>query len=260
MKYIKYKVLPENIVDDKLEIIGLGDLHIGDHNCDYKLLQKQIDYINDTPNCYVIGMGDYLNNALKMSKTDVYSAVAPQKEFMLAVEILGSIKKSKWIAMTTGNHEHRTYKEAGIDLNRFLAYEIGIEDIYHPTISIVHLKLNKTAYYIHIHHGAGGGSTKGGSANKLVKLGNIIPNTDLVMMGHTHQQIFTTEGRYILDKKHDKVIKHCQYLVNTGSCLGYQDGYAEAMALQPTAKGNPVLTLHDKGANIPKKIECRFSI
>lgn len=260
MHYQKYKIYDENIVDNKVEILALSDLHIGDANCDYKLLDRQIDYINDNPNVFVIGMGDYLNNALKLSKTDVYSAVAPQKEFEMAKEILGRIKVNKWIAMCTGNHEHRTYKEAGIDLNRFLAYEMGIEDIYHPTISVIHLKLSKTAYWIHIHHGAGGGSTKGGSANKMVKLGSIIPNTDLVLMGHTHQQIHFTESRYMLEKKHEKIRKHVQHIVNTGNCLGYQNGYAEAMALSPAAKGNAIISLYDVGGKYNKKIECRWSI
>jgi hypothetical protein len=205
-------------------------------------------------------MGDYVNNALKLSKTDVYSAVSPQKEFHLAVELLGKIKPYKWLAMATGNHEHRTYKEAGVDLNRFLAYEMGIEDRYHPTISVIHLQLKYTAYWIHIHHGFGGGSTKGGSANKMQKLGNIIPNTDLVLMGHTHQQIHFTESCYLVDKKHDKLKKHTQHIINTGNCLGYRDGYAEAMALKPTAKGNAFITLTDLSNRVNKKIECRWSI
>jgi predicted phosphodiesterase len=259
VKYLKIKLEKEDILDDKLEIFALGDLHIGDHNCDYKLLNRQIEYIAKTPNCFVIGMGDYLNNALRLSKTDVYSAVAPQKEFQMAVEILGKIPKHKWLAMATGNHEHRTYKEAGVDLNRFLAYELDIEDRYHPTISVIHLKLQKTAYWIHIHHGFGGGSTKGGVANKMQKLGNVIPNTDIVLMGHTHQQIHFTESCYLVDKKHECMQKHTQHIINTGNCLGYQDGYAEAMALKPTAKGNAIITIGDC-ANRNKKISCRFSI
>jgi len=261
MKYVKYKIDEKDIINDEIEIVALGDLHIGDSNCDYKLLYKQIEYINKNDNCFVIGMGDYLNNALRLSKTDVYSAVAPQKEFQDAIEILGKIKTSKWIAMTTGNHEHRTYKEAGIDLNRFLAYELDIEDIYHPTISVIHLQLKNTAYWIHIHHGAGGGSTKGGISNKMNKLGNIISNTDIVLMGHTHQQIHFTESRYFVDKKHDKIHKHTQHLINTGNCLGYKDGYAEAMILTPTAKGNAILKLGDTHkAHGGKKISCRWTI
>lgn len=260
MKYIKYQIDKNDIINNEIEIICLGDLHIGDHNCDYQLLNKQIDYINSKPNIFVIGMGDYINNALKLSKTDVYSAVAPHKEFQLAIEIFKKIPKNKWIAMTTGNHEHRTYKEAGIDLNRFLAFELGIEDIYHPTISVIHLKLGLTTYWLHIHHGFGGGNTKGGVANKLQKLGNIISNTDIVLMGHTHQQIHMTEARYLVDKRHNKITKHIQHIINTGNCLGYNNGYAEAMALVPSAKGNAIITIHDVSHNKNKKIECRWVI
>lgn len=260
MKYVKYQIDSDDILDDKIEIVILGDNHMGDHNCDMKLIQQQIEYINSKPNVFCIGIGDYINNALKLSKTDVYSAVSPQKEFQLAVETFKKIKTSKWIAMTTGNHEHRTYREAGIDLNQFLAYELGIEEIYHPTISVVHLCLKNTAYWIHIHHGAGGGISKGGTANKMKRLGDIIPNTDLVLMGHTHQQMMFTESRYIIEKKHEKIKKHTQYIVNTGSTLGYQDGYAEAMMLSPVQKGNAIVTLHDVYNCQQKKIEARWVI
>ena len=153
MKYYKYKIDSKDIIDNKIEIVCLGDIHLGDNNCDYALLDRQIDYINNNQNVFVIGIGDYMNNALKLSKTDVYSAIAPQKEFQMAVEILGRIKKSKWIAMTTGNHEHRTYREAGVDLNRFLAYELGIEDdgcreiIENNIIGIINNKRYKLKHY-----------------------------------------------------------------------------------------------------------------
>ena len=260
MEYRKYKLSEKDVIDNEIEIIALGDLHIGDSNCDYKLLNRQIDYINKNDNCFVIGIGDYINNALRNSKTDIYSAVAPCKEFEDAVKILGKIKKSKWIAMCTGNHEHRTYKDAGIDLNLFLARELEIEDIYYPLLSVIDLKLPKNRYLIHIHHGSGGGTTKGATANKLVKLGGLIANTDLVLMGHTHQQIHLTESRYLVDKKHDYIQKHTQHIVNTGSCLGYKGGYAEAMALTPAGKGNAIVTLHNITHGKQKKIECRFTV
>ena len=40
MEYRKYKLSEQDVIDNKVEIIALGDLHIGDSNCDYKLLNR----------------------------------------------------------------------------------------------------------------------------------------------------------------------------------------------------------------------------
>ena len=260
MKYIKQNLNHCNF--DEIEIVALGDLHIGDNACDVKLLKSYIDYINSKDNVYVIGIGDYLNNALKLSKTDVYNAVAPQKELEMAVEILSKIPTSRWLAMTTGNHEIRTAKEAGIDINEFLAYRLGIEDIYHKGMCIIDLKFDSFTYWIMIHHGAGGGATKGGAMNKMQRLSDIIPNADLVLMGHTHQSMLAWDSCYFIDKKHYKMKKHNQLLVNTGSMLGYRDGYAEGMMLKPSRKGNAIVTLEspkNKRSNF-KAMKARWNV
>lgn len=44
---------------EQIEIIPLGDAHFGSPNCNFKSLVNLIEYIKNTPNCYVIGMGDY---------------------------------------------------------------------------------------------------------------------------------------------------------------------------------------------------------
>lgn len=224
-------------------------MHIGDHACDYTLLQKHIDYIKSNENVFVIGMGDYLNNALKLSKTDVYSAVSPQKELELAVGYLGQIPTSRWLAMVSGNHENRTQREAGLDINLWLAEKLDIADVYHPTMAVLQVRLSDISYFITTHHGAGGGITKGGTANKMSRLHNIIPNADIVVMGHTHQQMAFWDSHYEIDKKHHKIVKHNTLVVNTGSMLSYRNGYAEAMMLQPVRKGNAILTLKDVNSN-----------
>lgn len=224
----------------------LGDLHIGDHACDYNLLQKHIDYIKANENVFVVGMGDYLNNALKLSKTDVYSAVSPQKELEMAVNILGQIPTSRWLAMVSGNHENRTSREAGIDINLWLAEKLDIADIYHPTMSVIQVRLTYISYYLMAHHGTGGSGTQGNALNRGVKMNNeIIPNADIVLYGHTHKQTMAYNSHYFIDKKHHSIEKHSTMIVNCGSMLSYRNGYAEAMALAPVRKGNAILTLQD---------------
>ena len=46
---------------EQIEIIPLGDIHYGSSNCNLKYLKSTLQYIADTPNCYMIGMGDYFD-------------------------------------------------------------------------------------------------------------------------------------------------------------------------------------------------------
>ena len=42
----------------------IGDIHIGNVNCDIKKLDEVIEYLRKTPNCLCIGMGDYIENIM----------------------------------------------------------------------------------------------------------------------------------------------------------------------------------------------------
>ena len=51
-------------LSDEYIIRPLGDIHIGNENCDIKKLDEVIEYIRKTPNCLCIGMGDYIENIM----------------------------------------------------------------------------------------------------------------------------------------------------------------------------------------------------
>lgn len=244
MKYITQRL---DTTADFIEIVTFCDLHIGEHNCDLKLLQKYIDYVKNNDNVYCMGIGDYTNNAIKSSKSFTHGAESPQKEFQQAYDMLGEIPTSRWLCFSSGNHGARSIREAGIDIDYLLAEKLGIGDIYSPLMTVVKVVLPKQTYWIASHHGAGGGGTKGGQANKLVNFSSIVRNADCVVLGHFHQQMSFVETHYEIDKKHDRVRKHDTMCIHGGSVLGYNDGYAEAMLLKPVAKGLAILKLH----NIP---------
>jgi predicted phosphodiesterase len=192
-----------------------------------------------------------MNIALKNFKSDIYNAIAPRKEFKMAIEYLSQIPKSRWISFISGNHESRIMREAGIDINEFLCRELEIEDIYSPMQCVTKVQLKNTSYWLHSFHGSGGGAMKGGKANKMERWANIVSNADVAISGHMHEQIHFTKAHYEIDKKHDTLIKKVVHCVNSGSCLGYRDGYAEGMGLAPAVKGNAILTL----TNIAKQLK-----
>lgn len=70
MKVIK-RELGKDI--EKLTIIPISDVHIGDKQADLKAFKETIERIKNEPNTYTILNGDLCNVALKNSKSDVYS-------------------------------------------------------------------------------------------------------------------------------------------------------------------------------------------
>ena len=62
MKTIKID-LPKEL--EQVEIHTFADWHIGDAGCDEKLINRQIEAVNNNPNALVILNGDLMNNATK---------------------------------------------------------------------------------------------------------------------------------------------------------------------------------------------------
>jgi len=187
-------------VGNNIKIYTLSDMHIGDANADLPTLRMIIDFIKNTPECYCILLGDILNTALKMSKSDIYSeALSLSEAQKLALELLLPIK-DKILAMTPGNHENRVWKEVGVDLSLWLAEKLGIQDRYRNNGIALTIQFGKDVngnpFRLNIfgQHGAYGGGRKLGAAmNALEDLDGIVGNADIYIRAHTHQPIKVQE-------------------------------------------------------------------
>jgi hypothetical protein len=140
----------------------------------------------------------------------------------------------------TGNS--RISKAIGLDILGLICRKLGIGDKYSPGFLVIRLSLPKTAWYIVLHHGYGGGRLKGGKINNLQRLGNLFPNADFILMGHTHDFIMTTDKKFIIDKKHNLIKEHTTYFINVPSFLNY-GGYAEQYAYPLQSSGVVKITL-----------------
>ena len=125
MKTIKID-LPQEF--ENIYLYPLSDVHIEDPAHDHKALLKWREEVLEAEDRFVLLNGDLVNMATKGSVSDVYSAtMTPDEAMSKMVEFLEPIK-DRILAVTSGNHDSRAYKESGIDATRRICRELGIED------------------------------------------------------------------------------------------------------------------------------------
>ena len=234
------KYLEKTVQAKEIKLIPLGDIHLGDPSCDAKLLEGTLDYIRNSDNVLVLGMGDYLNCATKNSVSDSYvSRYNPQEEYDKMLEYLMPIK-DKIIGLITGNHEQRIQKESGVNVTKMLAKELGVP--YLGWGVFIKLRLvydgNSVNYIIYATHGASSASTPEGKIRAVRKLSESFM-ADIYLMGHMHDILVETEEKFKVDSRLKTVVRRKNYYVVTGHFLNYHDSYAEMKALKPAKKGVP---------------------
>jgi len=234
MSILKY-TFAENI-----QLVNIGDVHRGDDVCDVATFQKVVRYVKSHDSVRWYSTGDLLNNALKNSKSDVYSSMAPQKEYNAIVNDLLPIS-DKCLGMVDSNHLRRTRNEAGLNLDQMLARELKIP--YLGAIGLICVKAGAACYYIAMHHGVGGGRRRGGKINSLEDLAAIVPGADLYSEGHFHAYVtFQNEMSYI-DRKRNSQRIYSATFITTGHFLNWEGCYAQGAKMRPTPKGSAIAEL-----------------
>lgn len=241
MKVIR-KELPMDI--EKLTIIPLSDVHIGDKTADLKKFKEVLDRIKNEPNTYTILNGDLCNMALKNSKSDVYeSDLTPMEQVIQIINFIEPIK-DKILVFASGNHEQRTEKETNIDILYLVAKQLHLEREYSKSWWYLYLsfgtdkkhKNKPTLYTITGYHGSGGGGTSGAKINKAKKMQQVVI-ADVYLMSHVHEPINTKGVIFVPDYQHKSVVKKEQYYAVSNSFVEYENSYAERMGLIPSNTG-----------------------
>lgn len=251
--------------DNNIQIYVLSDMHIGDANADLPTLKKIIEHIKNTPNMYVILLGDILNTALKTSKSDIYSETLNIMDAQkLALQLLLPIK-DKILAMTPGNHENRVWKEVGIDLSLWLAEKLEVQDRYRNNNIALTIQfgsdVNGNPFRLNIfgQHGAyGGGRRLGAAMNALEDLDGIVGNADIYIRAHTHQPIQGSRNIFLFDDK-GNIHRRTKYYFNSPSVLNY-GGYAAEKGYKPTDDTPCYLNIRAISTRKGSKVEKFFKI
>lgn len=239
-----------------IEILPISDTHIGDVACDFKLLQNNIKYIKEHKNCYTILNGDIMNMALKSSVSNIYSEkVDPMEQIERMTEIFAPIQ-NKILAICTGNHEERVYRNDGIDVTKIVANNLKCLDRYFQTAYLIFLRVGQESrgrketssdeirqitYTIYGSHGKSGGRTTGAKANALHRQGDIT-NADINIISHTHMPIIFKDACFEVDARNNTHIKKERLYVNTNAYLDYA-GYGVTAGFRPASLSCPVIYL-----------------
>jgi predicted phosphodiesterase len=235
---------------DAARLYVIADAHIGDPALDVQALKAVITAAKDDPRGYVILNGDLISNATRTSVSDIYSEVlSPMEQMRIAVDMLTPIK-DKIIAVCAGNHEDRTYRKEGIDINALIARELGAESKYSPTSAVVFLRMGdaggkehnrRITYSIYCAHGSVCGRKEGAKAIRLADLASII-DADIYIHSHTHMPMVMRQGFYRTSINDSGVNMVDKLFVNSSSFCNYA-GYADNMQFKPSSKTNPVIHL-----------------
>lgn len=252
MKIIK-KELPESI--DKLTIIPISDVHIGDKTANLKAFREVLERIKNEPNTYTILNGDLCNVALKNSKSDVYSdELTPMEQVIQIINFLEPIK-DKILVMSNGNHEDRITKDTSIDVLNLVARQLHIEQVYSNSWWYLYLSFGKDRkgrsvnYTLTGYHGSGGGRKSGGKINRLEEMSQVVI-ADVYIMSHTHKPIATKGIIYTPYYQSKALTKQEMYYLMSNSFVEYEGSYAEKMGMIPSHTGTTEAVLDGKQKKI----------
>ena len=215
------------------KVYPLGDVHIGAETHDAELWEKWREYIRKSRNASMLGTGDFLNTALKDSKSESYDEKTNLGQSKrLLVKQLEPIKK-RIDAMAPGNHEERAYRAVGDCPIQDVAERIGVP--YYRAAAIIEYKIGSQEYRVYIRHGTGNGQ----SLATLEKSVHII-EADVYITAHTHKQAVTANDYYVVTNSVTQ--RRHRYFVSSGSFLGMEP-YALARGYPPSRLGAPRIEL-----------------
>jgi len=167
---------------DTVEIIPIGDVHLGSGHFNKKAFESMLDYVKSSPNRFVVLNGDLLNNAIKTSVSDIYSEkMTPDECIDMLFEYLKPIKE-RILGVISGNHEDRTYKLTGVDILKNLCYRLDVSNLYSSIANIIFVSFGKSrgrdnvrnTFSLYHSHGNGGGRTMGAKTNAVHRMASIV--------------------------------------------------------------------------------------
>lgn len=219
---------------DRVRIVPWGDVHVGapKGQCDWDKALRELDYVEDTPDTYMIGMGDYMDCAQRMvfrGPNLFKSSLSPMEQYNLIEGALKPLaKKGKIIGLHAGNHEEWITQSTGIEIVDLLARSLKVPFLG-PGCDIT-IGVNKQKYNFYTQHGSSNARYRHTKLAALMRATTDI-FSDVYLYGHVHQLAVQKGGKRLVGKQ----IK--TYYVLTGHFLKWEGSYAQAFGLDVCPAG-----------------------
>jgi len=240
-----------------LKLYAVADLHVGSREF---MEQVWLDFraqVLREPDSRLIIVGDAMNNALKNTVSNVYAEkMRPREQKAWLIEQLGPLR-DRILAITPGNHEERSVKEADDNPLYDVACKLDLEDYYRDCACFITLRfgekngngLKNPTYTICATHGAGGGILTGAAVNRNERFAYAIDGLDLLIVAHSHKPWVTQPGKVVIDAQNNRVsIKPFKVAVAT-AWMEY-GGYALKKQMLPAVHAEQEILLRGKEKKI----------
>jgi hypothetical protein len=265
VKLTEYRIIV-NSRSDTVRIKPLGDIHLGVRNSDEELLQEEIDDINNDPNCYWIGMGDYVE-AIKpridrrmdfrtladwIETKDLADIVRVQSHRFL--DYVYPIRH-KCIGLLVGNHEQKVELRDDQGIVDHMAVELGTKNLSYQCMvrllierKIKSKKNPSKEILIYANHGSGGGRYVGGKINKIIGAATSW-EANVYLMGHVHEKLVHEIPKMHLFGRGEnlRLLEVKQFFILTGtflrSYMNNSNSYAESKMYNPTSLGTVTINI-----------------
>ena len=246
----------------QIELVPIGDIHLGVKNCDIKELKRVIKYVEKTPDCYWLGMGDYLECIKHTDKR--FDSICIPKRYLEDLDIIVQVQLEdfidlfkpiltpaqeggKCLGIHRGNHENTVRRDHGEDVVRTLTKTYGLRDLWFKAITrmVFQRTGSSRSFDIHSMHGHGGGRKPGSNVNMMSELPKDI-SSSVHLMGHVHKLNFGHEvllgcPQNVMTLKANEII----WAITGSFFRTYNENstsYGEQAGYPPTVIGVPKIT------------------
>lgn len=230
---------------DELFVYPMGDVHLGSEAHDSERWEEWLGFIASRENTSFLGIGDFLNSALKTSVSECYDEVMTVGKAKRKLRKQLEVVRDKIDLLMPGNHEARIYRAVG---------DCPIEDIadslevsYAKDSALVVYKVGEVEYRFYVRHGTGGGGV-GARANRMEKQAQVY-SADVYVSGHVHNVLTFANEVFVYNPVSRKSERHRRYFVSSGSFLRYE-AYAAASAFAPSKLGAPRIFLSGRNRDV----------
>lgn len=266
MELVHYKINAPSRADI-VNLVWMGDSHIGHRNSDRKLFEKQIQWVKDNPNAHLVVNGDIFDLVLGRDKrvdpdqVDPYfiddGADIPDAQLEYATETLLPVK-DRIVGIHTGNHEE-TWKVIHYNnVIRKLCKNLSVPYLSYTAFIRFHFDRggnDRKVLICRSSHGTGAARTKGAILNQLHNLQKSFI-ADIYAQGHAHRRVLDVATILSIPEKQIRRIDQVnRAFVATGSFfqtykLGGESSYGEKKDYPPGDLGGAYVKIEPWGEGI----------